>query len=127
MEKAQPQPYLCEQEFQSPTKLSQTSTFRYQKKMLTGNCSLQEEFNKIVNEYQPSIEHSGYTHVLKYNLTTVQNKKKRSRIIVPTARQGRSQGENGNVDRFLMPRDSFTFRGRNEEGQLSNRAEHLSA
>ena len=48
-------------------------------------------------------------------------------IIVPTARQGRSQGENGNVDRFLMPRDSFTFRGRNEEGQLSNRAEHLSA
>ena len=49
------------------------------------------------------------------------------RIIVPTARQGRSQGENGNVDRFLMPRDSFTFRGRNEEGQLSNRAEHLSA
>ena len=49
------------------------------------------------------------------------------RIIVPTARQGQSQGENGNVDQFLMPRDSFTFRGRNEEGQLSNRAEHLSA
>ena len=49
-----------------------------------------------------------------------------SRIIVPTARQGRSQGENGNVDPFLMRRDSFTFRGRNEEGQLSNRAEHLS-
>ena len=43
------------------------------------------------------------------------------------ARQGRSQGENGNVDQFLMPRDSFTFRGCNEEGQLSNRAEHLSA
>ena len=42
------------------------------------------------------------------------------RIIVPTARHGLSQGENGNVDRFLMPRDSFTFRGRNEEGQLSN-------
>ena len=51
----------------------------------------------------------------------------RIRIIVPTARQGRSQGENGNVDRFLMPRDSFTFRGRNEEGQLSNRVEQLSA
>ena len=48
-------------------------------------------------------------------------------IIVPTARQGPSQGENGNVDKFLMPRDSFTFRGRNDEGQLSNRAEHLSA
>jgi len=43
------------------------------------------------------------------------------------ARQGQSQGENGNVDQFLMPRDSFTFRGCNEEGQLSNRAEHLSA
>ena len=48
-------------------------------------------------------------------------------LIVPTARQGQSLGENGTVDRFLMPRDNFTFRGRNEEGQLSNRAEHLSA
>ena len=48
-------------------------------------------------------------------------------IIVPTARQGQSQGENGNVDQFLMLRDSFTFWSRNEEGQLSNRAEHLSA
>ena len=48
------------------------------------------------------------------------------RIIVPTARQGRSQGENGNVDQFLMLQDSFTFHGRNEEGQLSNRAEQLS-
>ena len=56
-----------------------------------------------------------------------ESKEEGIRIIVPTARQGRSQGENGNVDRFLMPRDSFTFRGRNEEGQLSNRAEHLSA
>ena len=48
-------------------------------------------------------------------------------LIVPTARQGQSLGENGTVDRFLMPRDNFTFRGRNEEGQLSNRVEHLSA
>ena len=47
-------------------------------------------------------------------------------IIVPTARQERSQGENRNVDRFFMPRDSFTFHGRNKEGQLSNRAEQLS-
>ena len=52
---------------------------------------------------------------------------RQANLIVSTARHGQPQGENGNVDRFLMPRDSFTFRGRNEEGQLSNRAEHLSA
>ena len=61
-------------------------------------------------------------------LTVVNRPKSLSkRKIVPTARHGQSQGENGNVDQFLMPRDSFTFRGRNEEGRLSNRAEHLSA
>ena len=43
------------------------------------------------------------------------------------ARQGLSKGEDGNVDQFMMLRDSFTFRSRNEEGQWSNRAEHLSA
>ena len=51
-----------------------------------------------------------------------EGKTMQERIIVPTARQGQSLGESGNVDRFLMPRDSL-----NDEGQLSNRAEHLSA
>ena len=54
-------------------------------------------------------------------------KKYNQGIIVPTGRYGRSQGENRNVDQFLMQQDNFTFHGRNEEGQLSNRAEHLSA
>ena len=47
-------------------------------------------------------------------------------IIVSMARHGQSQGENGNGNRFFMPQDSFTFHGRNEEGQLSNRVEQLS-
>ena len=48
-------------------------------------------------------------------------------IYVPTAQENDTQGQNGSEDRFHLPRDSFTFRGRNEGWQLSNRAQQLSA
>ena len=40
------------------------------------------------------------------------------RIIVPTARQSVSQGQNGNAGQFFFPRDSFTFRDWREVGQV---------
>ena len=53
-------------------------------KMITRNCSSEDELNKVINEYQPSIDSSGYTHILKYNPEAKQCKKKRSRKRVVT-------------------------------------------
>ena len=43
---------------------------------------------------------------------------KEIRIIVPTARQSVSLGQNGNEDQFFLPRESFTFRDRREVGRV---------
>ena len=45
--------------------------------MITRNCSSEEEFNKVKDEYQTSLIKSGYSYELKYN--AIKTKKKRSR------------------------------------------------
>ena len=59
--------------------------------------------------------HIFWWKTIVYAMTPEEQK---DRIIVPTARQSVSLGQNGNVDQFFLPRESFTFRDRREVGRV---------
>ena len=49
--------------------------------MISRNCSSKVEFEKVVNDYQPSIIKSGYAHILQYKPKYQKKKRTRSRQV----------------------------------------------
>jgi hypothetical protein len=57
------------------------STDNDQKKMISRNSSTKEEFVKVKEDYQASLNKSGYKKVIEFNLYTKKKKHRRNRIV----------------------------------------------
>ena len=81
MAETQFQPHVCKHKLQSSTPMLEESTDNDQKKMISRNSSTKEEFVKVKEDYQASLNKSGYKKVIEFNLYTKKKKHRRNRIV----------------------------------------------